>query len=103
MVAHTTQTVPNQEGKQIMANTETVHLSMTPQEADSLAYVLMTSLHTVSMLDSERTDAANIANATFKQLGYGHGCDAHGERVEWAEAASPMKVWPDRSENKEQS
>jgi hypothetical protein len=83
MVAHPTQTVPNQEGKQIMANTETVHLSMTPQEADSLAYVLMTSLHTVSMLDRERTDAANAANALFKQLGYGHGTNEQGERVEW--------------------
>jgi hypothetical protein len=66
-----------------MPNQETIHLSMTPQEADSLAYVLMTSLHTVSMLDRERTDAANIANETFKQLDYGHGTNEQGDRVEW--------------------
>jgi methyltransferase-like protein len=66
-----------------MTNKETIHLSLTPQEADSLAYVLMTSLHAVTMLDRERTDAAAIANATFEQLGYEHGTNENGERVEW--------------------
>ena len=65
-----------------MPNQESIHLSLTPREADSLAYLLMTSLHTVSMLDRERTDAAAIANETFKQLAYGHGTNEQGERVE---------------------
>ena len=66
-----------------MANQETIHLSQTPQEADSTAYVLMTALHTVSMLPHERTDVTNAANALFRQLGYGHGTNERGERVEW--------------------
>ena len=66
-----------------MANKETIHLSLTPTEGDSVAYVLMTSLHTVSMLDRERLDVYETANALFKQLGYGHGCDTQGNRVEW--------------------
>jgi hypothetical protein len=69
-----------------MANQESIHLSLTPNEADSLAYVLMTSLHTVNMLPRERTDAAAIANATFKQLKYGHGTNEQGERVEWSKS-----------------
>lgn len=64
-------------------NKETVILRMTPQEADSVAYVLMTALHVVSMLDRERTDAADAANILFRQLGYDHGTDTKGERVEW--------------------
>jgi hypothetical protein len=63
-------------------NTETVELHMTPQEADSVAYVLMTALAHISMLDREQTDAANAANALFKQLGYGHHTDKHGSRIE---------------------
>lgn len=66
-----------------MANPETIHLSLTPVEADSVAYVLMTSLRIVNMLDRERTDAASASNALFAQLGYGHGTDRHGARVEW--------------------
>jgi hypothetical protein len=66
-----------------MANTETIHLHLTPQEADSLAYVLMASLKTTSMLPRERRDAANSANALFDQLKYGHGTNEQGERVEW--------------------
>ena len=82
-----------------MANKESIHLSLTPEEADSVAYVLMTSLHTVSMLDRERRNATEASNALFKQLKYGHGTDSQGNRVEWKEAASPVKVWPDGSES----
>jgi hypothetical protein len=66
-----------------MPNQETIHLNLTEREADSLAYLIMTSLHTVRMLDRERTDAANCANELFKQLKYGHGTNERGERVEW--------------------
>jgi hypothetical protein len=79
-----------------MANKETIHLSLTAREGDSVAYVLMTALHTVSMLDRERTDATEAANALFKQLGYGHGCDSHGERKEWPAPAPTVKEWHDR-------
>ena len=65
-------------------NSEFVRLNMTPTEADSVAYVLMAALHTVSMLDRERTDAANAANELFKQLDYGHGTDVNGNRIEWS-------------------
>ena len=65
-----------------MPNTENFHLHMTVQEADSIAYLLMTSLRVVSMLDRERKDAHAAANALFKQLGYGHTTDAYGGRVE---------------------
>lgn len=63
-------------------NGETVALRMTPQQADSVAYVLMTSLHTVSMLPRERTDAAAASNALFDLLGYGHHTNEKGERLE---------------------
>ena len=63
-------------------NDETIVLRMTPQEADSVAYVLMTALGRVGMLDREQTDATNAANALFKQLGYGHHTDKHGQRIE---------------------
>ena len=79
-----------------MANKETIHLSLTAQEGDSVAYVLMTALHTVSMLDRERADATEAANALFKQLGYGHGCDSHGERKEWPPIAPTVKEWHER-------
>ena len=36
------------------------------QTGDSVAYVLMTALHNVSMLDRERTQATEVANALFK-------------------------------------
>jgi hypothetical protein len=55
---------------------------MTELEADSVAYVLMTALHTVTMLDRERKDVANAANALFDQLGYGHKTDKTGARIE---------------------
>ena len=76
-----------------MANQETIHLNLTPQEADSVAYVLMTSLHTVSMLERERKDATNAANELFKQLGYGHGTNDLGDREEWNEGKR-MPLWP---------
>lgn len=76
-----------------MANKETIHLSMTAQEGDSIAFVLMTALHTVSMLDRERKDVTEAANALFKQLGYGHGCNSKGEREEWPPTAPTVKEW----------
>lgn len=63
-------------------NTETVTLSMTPQEADSVAYVLMSALKRVSMLSRERTDATSAAKALFTRLDYSHTTDDHGNRVE---------------------
>ena len=79
-----------------MANQETIHLSLTAREGDSVAFVLMTALHSVSMLDRERTDVTEAANALFKQLRYGHGCDSKGNRVEWPPAAPTVKEWNDR-------
>jgi hypothetical protein len=63
-------------------NAETVTLRMTHQEADSVAYVLMSALRLVSMLPRERTDAYAAAKALFKSLGYGHTTDDRGSRVE---------------------
>jgi len=83
-----------------MANKETIHLSLTSTEGDSVAYVLMTALHTVSMLDRERTDVFEAANALFKQLGYGHGTTMQGERAEWPKPAPTVKEWNDRRETK---
>ena len=82
-----------------MPNTETIRLNLTPQEADSIAYVLMSALGRVSMLDRERKDATETANALFKQLKYGHGCDSRGERAEWPEPASTVQEWDDRRKN----
>lgn len=79
-----------------MANNENIHLNLTAQEGDSVAYVLMTALHTVSMLDRERKDVTEAANALFKQLGYGHGCSSMGERIEWPPAAPTVKEWNGR-------
>lgn len=67
-------------------NTETVTLRMTASEADSVAYVLMTSLRTVGMLDRERADAASAANVLFRQLGYRAGTTEHGSRLEFPDA-----------------
>jgi hypothetical protein len=83
-----------------MANKETIHLSLTAQEGDSVAYLLMTALHTVNMLDRERVDATEAANALFKQLGYGHGCDSHGNRKEWPTPAPTVKEWNEKREAK---
>lgn len=66
-----------------MPNTENIQLRMNNQEADSVAFVLMTALHSFTMLDRERKDAHAAANVLFKQLGYGHGCDMQGKREEW--------------------
>jgi hypothetical protein len=63
-------------------NSETIVLRMTPQEADSVAYVLMSALKRVTMLDREREDATTAANTLFGQLAYGHGTTDHGERAE---------------------
>jgi hypothetical protein len=82
-----------------MANKETIHLNLTDREADSVAYVLMSALRRVSMLDRERKDAAEAANALFKQLKYGHGCDEHGERKEWPTPAPTVQEWNDRRKN----
>jgi hypothetical protein len=82
-----------------MANQETIHLNLTDREADSVAYVLMAALNRVSMLDRERKDATEAANALFKQLKYGHGCDSHGERKEWPEPALTVQEWNDRKKN----
>ncbi len=65
-----------------MPNTETIHVRATPREADSVAYVLMSALKRVSMLDRERSDAYAYASELFRQLGYGHTTDDHGHRVE---------------------
>jgi len=70
-------------------NSESINLSMTPQEADHVAHVLMAALQQPNfMLDSERKTAANAAKALFKQLGYGYTCDEHGERVEMLKPAA---------------
>jgi hypothetical protein len=82
-----------------MANQETIHLNLTDREADSVAYVLMAALNRVSMLDRERDDATEAANALFKQLKYGHGCDRYGERKEWPEPALTVQEWNDRKKN----
>jgi hypothetical protein len=74
-----------------MPNKETIHLSMRPQEADSLAYVLMSALRKVSMLDRERSDTVDIANELFEQLGYGHGTTMTGERVEWDKPTTQVR------------
>lgn len=63
-------------------NTEKITLNLTVTEADSLAYVLMSALAATSMLDRERLDATQAANALFEQLGYGHLTTLHGERIE---------------------
>lgn len=63
-------------------NTEKITLNLTVTEADSLAYVLMSALHETSMLDRERLDATQAANALFEQLGYNHRTSLHGERIE---------------------
>lgn len=63
-------------------NTETIELKMTHREADSVAYVLMTALQKVGMLDRERTDVTEAANVLFRQLGYGLGTTEQGERLE---------------------
>lgn len=73
-------------------NTETIHLNMTSSEADKLAFVLMTSLHKVSMLPSERTAATDAANALFGQLGYRFRTGSHGERIELGEDGRPVKM-----------
>lgn len=83
-----------------MANKETIHLNLTDREADSVVFVLMAALNRVSMLDRERTDVTEAANALFKQLGYGHGCDSYGNRKEWPAAAPTVKEWNDRREAK---
>jgi len=82
-----------------MANKETIHLGLTDREADSVAYVIMAALKTTSMLPREREDAAETANALFKQLKYGHGCDINGNRVEWPEPAPTAQEWNDRRKN----
>jgi hypothetical protein len=63
-------------------NTEKIELRMTALEADSVAYVIMSALGRVTMLDRERVDATAAANELFRQLGYGHHTTLHGERVE---------------------
>jgi len=59
-----------------------ITLRMTPNEADSVAYVLMAALKRVTMLDRERADATNAVNDLFTQLGYGHLTDSNGNRAE---------------------
>ena len=63
-------------------NSETIKLQMTHTEADSLAYVLMSALKRVTMLDREREDATLAANSLFTQLGYSHLTSSYGERIE---------------------
>ena len=63
-------------------NIETIHLNMTPREADSIAWLLMTSLGSVGMLDREREHATTAANDLFAQLGYDVQTDTHGKRIE---------------------
>lgn len=69
------------EKEKQVANTETIVLRLTPSEADSLAYVLQSALVNVTMLDSERRDATNCANALFDQLKYGHWTTCNGVRM----------------------
>lgn len=82
-----------------MANQETIHLNLTAQEGDSVAYVLMAALGRVTMLDRERKDVTEAANELFKQLKYGHGCDSKGERKEWPAPAPTVQEWNDRRNN----
>lgn len=65
-----------------MPNTESIHLSFTPGEADCLAYVLMAALQRVTMTERERTDTAHTAKELFKLLGYSHSTNKYGERIE---------------------
>lgn len=62
-------------------NTESIHLSLTTQEADSLAHVLQTTLRTTTMLPRERTATLTAANVLFQQLGYGHYTDEKGKTL----------------------
>lgn len=86
-------------------NTETINLNMTAQEADSLAFLLMTGLRVVTMLNREREDATVAANELFKQLGYGHGTDSYGGRVEWTprQKQEPQSQRYDTRQNSESS
>jgi len=56
---------------------------MTAIEADSVAHVLMASLHQPNfMLERERGHTTTAANVLFKLLGYGYSTDSQGNRVE---------------------
>jgi hypothetical protein len=63
-------------------NTETVMLNMTPREADSVAFVLMSALKRITMLDRERRDTTDAANVLFSGLGYDVRTTDHGDRIE---------------------
>lgn len=66
-------------------NKETLSLTMTTGEGDSLAYVLMSALQVVTMTSRERSVTTDGANALFLKLGYRHGTTEYGTRVEWSE------------------
>lgn len=73
-------------------NTESINLSMTASEADKVAYVLMSALHKVSMLPSERKVATEAANTLFDLLGYRTRCGSYGERIELGDDGQPVKM-----------
>lgn len=63
-------------------NREVIKLSMTRNEADKVAFVLMSALKTVTMLDQERAVATDAANELFAQLGYDdHRITPEGKRT----------------------
>jgi len=75
-------------------NKETIQLSMTAQEADSLAFVLMAALRTVTMMGSERKTATEAANDLFSQIGYDVRTTDNGARIE-PKPAKPATSLPE--------
>jgi hypothetical protein len=64
-------------------NSEPIILRMTKNEADRIAYVLMSALRTTTMMESERAATMIAVNTLFEQLAYDKiRTDKHGNRTE---------------------